>query len=159
MEVEVLYDEGCLAMGVVGNVFLGGWRDAPTMKTLLEMESVGRAVARDTGPLALLNVAFSGTPSFSNDVRRTSARLTADPDLFEICRTHVTLIAGLTGAAVRAFMNTFILLGRPPRPTKLLGSLDEALAWSLPHLRAADGPRWTEQTLRPPLQQLAELCG
>jgi hypothetical protein len=46
----------------------------------------------------------------------------------------VVTIPGFKGIAVMSFINTFLLLGRPPRPTKVFRSLEDAIAWTAPRL-------------------------
>lgn len=112
-----------------GGLLLCGWRDAPTMVQMRALAEHGRRVEKERGPLALLNVAFGGVPRFPDDVRNYAAELTRDAGLFQIGRAHVVTIPGFVGAAVGAFINTFMLLGRPPRPTKMFRDIAEAARW------------------------------
>ncbi len=123
-------------MAAYGPLFIAGWNDAPTPQTLWDLRSAGQEEEQRRGPMALLNIAFAGRPSFSDDVRRAARRLTADAQLFRTSRAHVVLLSGIPGATVRAFVNTFILLARPPVPTKMLGSVRDALRWTGQHLDA-----------------------
>lgn len=93
------------------------------------MRDHGRAFESAHGPLGLMNVAADGRPSFSDDVRRIAVELTRDPMLFQLARAHVILMTGFVGVAVRSFINTFLLLGKPPRPTRMLASVEDAAPW------------------------------
>ena len=154
-DLELIYDDAVLVMGTARNVLFGGWKDAPTVETLRTMEDAGREYARGHGPLVLFNVAYGGTPSFSEDVRKETTRLTGDPSLFQLSRAHVVQIPGFKGAAVRAFMNTFILLGRPPHPTRMLGSSQAAIDWILPVLERSTAG-WTAADLKAESDALAQ---
>ena len=78
--------------------------------------------------MAFLNVVFAGVPNFPEPVREAGARLTKDP-LFSLGRAHVVLMPGFLGVAVTSFINTFVLLGRPPFPTKIFHALPQATVW------------------------------
>ncbi|MEM6996822.1 MAG: hypothetical protein AAF721_40340 [Myxococcota bacterium] len=133
-KLSIVADRGRLVMATYGQVFVAGWSDAPTPQTLWDLRAAGQAEEEQRGPMALLNIAFSGRPSFSDDVRRAAQRLTSDASLFQVSRAHVVLIPGLPGTAVRAFINTFILLARPPKPTKMHGTILGAVQWNAKHL-------------------------
>ena len=92
------------------------------------LESEGRRAEAEAGPMAFLNVVFAGVPNFPEPVREAGARLTKDP-LFSLGRAHVVLMPGFLGVAVTSFINTFVLLGRPPFPTKIFHALPQATVW------------------------------
>src|SRR5262245_17142268 len=114
------------------DLFVCVWRDAPTGKHMTALGEIGQRVEAATGPLALLNVAIAGTPSFDDDVRKMAVAYTRDAGRFSRARAHVVTMSGLAGVAVLAFINTFLLLGRPPRPTKVFRTTDDAIRWVLP---------------------------
>ncbi len=111
------------------HVFVAVWNDAPQRAQMMALAEHGRIFESTHGPAALINIAASGTPTFSDDVRRIAIELTRDPTLFALARAHVILMTGFVGVAVRSFVNTFILLGRPPTPTRMLSSIDAAASW------------------------------
>jgi len=125
-----LYADERVSMAHVGPLFLCGWADAPTMVQMRALGQYGRQVEAVVGPMSLVNVAFGGVPKFSDEVRKISAEFTRDASLFAHSRAHVVTIPGFKGAAVMSFINTFLLLGRPPRPTKVFRALDEAVRWT-----------------------------
>lgn len=132
-------------------VFVAVWNDAPELSQMLAMAEHGRAFESAHGPAALVNIAADGKPSFSDDVRRIAVELTRDATLFQLARAHVVLMTGFTGIAVRSFINTFLLLGKPPRPTRMLASIDDASAW-LPAFLPTDS--WTPEALADAVQRL-----
>ena len=67
---------------------------------------------------------------------------------------HVILASGFTGTAVRAFMSTVILLGRPAVPNKVFSEPSAAAAWHLP-LLAQGTEAWTAAEYAALVQQLA----
>jgi len=145
-----------------GPLFVCVWRGAPTAAHMRALGEIGRRVEGESGPLALLNVAVGGVPTFDDEVRKTATAYTRDPARFARARAHVVAMTGFTGVAVLAFINTFLLLGRPPRPTKVLRSTDDAIRWILPFLPppwdservhatfAAARARLEERTAAPP---------
>ncbi|MGH1346040.1 MAG: hypothetical protein ACRBN8_31035 [Nannocystales bacterium] len=133
------------------HLFVAVWDGAPQLSQMEAMAEHGRAFESSHGPAALVNIAADGTPSFSDDVRRISVELTRDPMLFQVARAHVILMTGFAGIAVRSFINTFLLLGRPPRPTRMLASIEEAAAWLPPFLPEG---AWTPETLAESVEAL-----
>ncbi|HWB74005.1 MAG TPA: hypothetical protein VG755_03595 [Nannocystaceae bacterium] len=131
--VEVYADERVL-MCHEGALFLCGWSDAPTATQMKALGEHGRRVEAEHGPSSLINIAFGGVPKFSDEVRALAAEATADASRFQRSRAHVVMIGGFTGVAVVAFINTFVLRGKPPRPTKIFRSTDDAIAWTAPHM-------------------------
>ena len=113
------------------NVAVTVWFDAPrTSLALLEMEKVGKKLlAAHKEETALLNVIVSGTPSFSEEVRKEVTRIMADDTLFARASAHVILVEGFVGSAVRAFVSTALVLSRTTTPNKVFGDLDGAASW------------------------------
>lgn len=133
MTTTELFADDRLVIVHADEVMVCGWRDAPTPIQMRAMEEHGRAAAR-RGSVALVNVAFSGVPKFSDEVRELAAAYTRDATLFARSRAHVVMIPGFKGAAVMAFINTFVLLGRPPRPTKVFRAIAPATVFTAQHL-------------------------
>ena len=133
------------------HLFVAVWDNAPELSQMEAMAEYGRAFESGHGAAALVNIAASGRPSFSDDVRRISVELTRDPMLFQLARAHVILMTGFTGIAVRSFINTFLLLGNPPRPTRMVASIDDAAAWLSPFLPEGS---WTPETLTGSVERL-----
>jgi hypothetical protein len=121
-------------------IIVAVWDDAPQLAQMEALAKYGRAFESEKGPTALLNIAADGRPDFPDDVRRIATDLTRDPTLFQVARAHVILMSGFTGVAVRAFINTFLLIGKPPKPTRMLSTVNAASEW-LPQF--IEDPRWT----------------
>ncbi len=119
-------------------LFLAVWFNAPTPVQMEAFAKYGWAHERALPNGGLLsNLAVRGTPTFDEQVRRQAAELTADPELFRIARSHTILMDGLKGVAVRAFVQTFLLLGRPPRPTKVFDTVEHGAEWMAEQLRSS----------------------
>lgn len=129
------------------NVQVNVWADAPTVE---QMRAFGRAGAaharRHPGGAALLNLITSGTPSFSEAVRDETVRLMKLPDVYRLGAAHLVLLAGFKGTAVRAFLSTVMLLGRPPVPNKVFGDAESAAAWMMP-LLAPGAEAWSPEEI------------
>jgi hypothetical protein len=113
------------------NVAVAAWFDAPRVKLeLLEMEKVGkRLLAQYKEETALFNVIVSGTPSFSEEVRKEVTRITSDDALFARASAHVLLVEGFVGSAVRAFVSTALVISRTTTPNKVFADFEAAAAW------------------------------
>lgn len=125
-------------------LFVAVWDDAPQLEQMLRLGEHGRAFESEHGPVGLLNIAAAGRPRFSDDVRKIAADYTRDGTLFQSARAHVILMTGFAGVAVRAFVNTFLLLGNPPVPTRMFSSLESATEWLPQHLGQT---RWSGQSI------------
>jgi len=139
-----LFRDDRVALYGLEHLFFAVWEDAPRMEQMRALAEHGRRFEEAHGPLALMNIAAAGTPKFPDDVRRIAAEFTADPSLFQLARAHVILMTGFVGVAVRAFINTFILLGKPPRPTRMLPSIEAASQWLPQHIQQ---DRWTPEAI------------
>ena len=148
-ELAELYRDERLSLHAVGAVFVARWVNAPRLPQMDALEAHGRAwEAEIPGGCALVNVVLDGRPEFSNAVRARAAALTADAALFARCRVHAVLLGGFAGVAVQMFTNTFLLLGRPPKPSAAVRTLEHACAFVQPHLDAVDwAPPRLGQTL------------
>ena len=126
------------------NVAVVVWFDAPRVKReLLEMEKVGKKIfAQYKESTALFNVIVSGTPSFSEEVRKEVMRITSDDTLFALASAHVLLLQGFVASAVRAFVSTALVLSRTTTPNKVFADVEGAAAWVM--TRVEKGPVvWT----------------
>ena len=113
------------------NVAVAAWFEAPrTSVELLEMEKVGKKLlSQYKEETALFNVIVSGTPSFSEEVRKEVTRITSDDTLFAKASAHVLLVEGFVGSAVRAFVSTALVLSRTKTPNKVFADVDGAATW------------------------------
>lgn len=135
--LPIAYEDDVLVMARVDGLGLVGWRDAPRLEHIHQWHDLGRELARShPGASACLDVVLRGTPRFTEEVRHASQALASDPRIFPNGFAHVVLVGGLPGSAVRAFINTVILVARPPVPAKVFGEVRSAAAWLHPRMRA-----------------------
>lgn len=142
LEPQILARDGTLSLIAVRNVLFAVWREAPTLRHLEKLFEQTQAT-RSQWPKggALVDLILTGTPRFSNEVRKEAVRqFRAEPR--DLCSAHVILLRGLSGVAVRAFFNGVIMLARPVAPAGVFSSQDEAAKWMMPHM-ARGTPSWT----------------
>jgi hypothetical protein len=140
---DILYTDPTLQLAAHRNLFIMAWSDAPNARQMREIERLGLAHGKQHPEgAAALDLILSGTPKFSEEVRKEAVRLNRHPDLFKLAFCDAVLLSGLTGAAVRAFLSTVTLMSKPLKPTKIVGDLRDAAAFLAP-LLAVGGQRWT----------------
>lgn len=128
------------------SVAIIGWRDAPTADHIREWHRIGREIAKAyPGAGACFNIVLKGTPRFSDDMRQATEKFAADDRVFELGTAHVILMPGLAGTAVRAFIQTILLVTRSATPTKVVRTIEDGVAWMAPKL-APHG--WTAAALQ-----------
>ena len=154
-ELETVHTDSTLRIVISRNVQANVWSNAPTVEQMRLFGRVGvaqmRPHPRGTG---LLNLIVGGTPSFSEAVRAETVKLVKQPGIFSLGAAHLVLVGGFTGTAVRAFLSTVLLLGRPPCPNKVFGDPETAAAWLAP-LLAQGAERWSQAELIALVAQLA----
>lgn len=155
-ELETVHADSTLRIVIARNVQVNVWSNAPTLEQMHVFGRTGVAHARQhprgTG---LINLIVRGTPSFSEPVRAEAVKLVKQSEIFSLCAAHVILLGGLASTAVRAFMNTAILLGRPTRPNKVFSEPETAIAWLAPLLARGAEP-WSHAELAALMAQLAK---
>ncbi|MFW6067895.1 MAG: hypothetical protein ACOC97_06130 [Myxococcota bacterium] len=146
--LRTLYEDDTLRVVVEGNMAVAVWTGAPSVDQLRRLHG-GLNVLRSENPDggAFMNVVVGGTPRFSNEVREEAARITQDTGPTDRGTAHVVLIEGMAGAAVRAFIGTMTLMGRPKIPTKTFGDLTSAADWLLARLEGIPGTAWSRESL------------
>lgn len=143
-ELETVHTDATLRIVTARNVQVNVWSNAPTLEQMRVFGRVGAALARQHARgSALINVIVGGTPSFSEPVRDETVKLMKQAELYNLGSAHIILVSGFTGTAVRAFMSTAILLGRPHRPNKVFGEPEAAAAWLAPLLAPGAEP-WSQ---------------
>lgn len=146
--LEIRYDDPTLRVAVIHNLTVAQWRDAPTLGQMRALDRIDVAKRRlVTGGVAFLNVIVEGVPRFTDEVREEAARQTAGRSGRDLAAAHLVLIGGLTGAAVRAFLSTVFLLGRPKFPTKVFSDVAECARWLAPLISEAGGRQWTSDQI------------
>lgn len=153
-ELETVHTDSTLRIVTTRNVQVNIWSNAPALEQMRVFGRVGAALARQhprgTG---LINLMMRGTPSFSEPVRAEVVKLVKQEVLFSLGGAHIILLGGLAGTAVRTFMNTAILLGRPRRPNKVFQEAETAVAWLAPLLARGAEP-WSHAELAALIAQL-----
>jgi hypothetical protein len=156
MEAEIVYEDAILRIAQHRNLVIIAWDNAPTLEHLATCERAARASNRlNPDGIGLMCLMLDrGIPRFTDDVREEVARFNRSPSLFPLGVANVMLMGGIAGIAVRAFVNTAALLGRPAVPTKAFSDLTEATDWLAPRLRTASAPRWNPSNVRALAQAL-----
>ncbi len=144
----MLHDEPLFGLAIRRNVALALWRDAPRLEWF-------RAIRDKTWPYAArwpqgaawINLIVSGTPLFSEEVRREAAEVSKRDDIYGLGTAHIITLEGFKGTATRAFLNTIFLLARAKTPTKVFATPEEAAPWLVSRL----GDDWT-------VEEIVDLC-
>lgn len=139
---EIIHDDGKLRLAVSRNLLVVVWYDAPEVQQLRAFHKAGLALATKLGdPPAYFSVVVAGKPRFTDEVRAELVRIMRDP-VQPRAVAHSIELGGLMGTAVRAFLNTAMLLARPRTPQKLFGDRLAAAAWAAQQL-SAGREAWT----------------
>ena len=127
--LETVHADAVLRIVVSRNIQVNLWLDAPQPEQVRVFSRTGAVQARrHPRGAALVNLMVSGTPSFSEEVRDGIVKLMKEPDTFRLGAAHVVLLDGFSGTAVRAFLSTVMLIGRPPIPNKVFGDAESAIS-------------------------------
>ncbi|MCZ7678143.1 MAG: hypothetical protein M5U28_04950 [Sandaracinaceae bacterium] len=147
----IIHEDGTLRQAYCRNVHVVAWYDAPSLEQMHAYGAAAKALsARWEGKSALMNIVVTGVPRFSSEVREAAAEYTRE-GAHTVGAAHIILVGGLLGSSVRAFLSTAMLLGRPPNPTKVFGSIDEAALWMGRNLAERSAEAWDPS-------ELAEVC-
>lgn len=112
------------------NALLVGWWHAPTEEQVRIMLRALRSVSRAYPRKHLLwNAIISGSPIFSEPVRKQLSAATMDPTLQGLATGHVILLGGFPGAATRAFLGAVTLASKSKTPTRVFGDVKTAAQW------------------------------
>jgi hypothetical protein len=140
---EIVHEAARVRIGTSRNLFVAAWYDAPEVEDLRAGLRAGVALAgKRRGDAVHLHVALSGTPRFGDDVRAELVRSLRDPRVQAQATAFSVELAGLAGAATRAFLSTALLLSRTDTPHKVFGDRRAAAAWMVPALTKG-GEAWS----------------
>ncbi|MFO0615665.1 MAG: hypothetical protein U0414_23930 [Polyangiaceae bacterium] len=143
--LTVVFEDAATSMVFAENLALVVWRNAPTSDHVRRWHRFALDHARGPhAPGACVDIIVNGTPSFTDEMRQETNRFAGDPKVFPRGMSHVVLMGGLAGSAVRAFIGTVMLLVKPPAPAKVFGDFDAASRWMQPLL----GPSWSVAEIR-----------
>lgn len=144
---ETVHADATLRIVVARNLQVNVWTSAPDIEQMRVFGRTGIALARrHPRGVALVNVMSSGKAIFSEEVRDETVKMMKTVDSYRLGSAHIVLAGGFTGTAVRAFMSTVMLLGRPPSPNKVFGDIESAAAWLVPQL-AQGAETWSRADL------------
>lgn len=150
---EILHEDKILRVATRKNVVLAVWNDVPTVTQIRAFQRASELVAkRGQKDELLLSTVVRGVPKFTEDVRDEMVRMVKNRSLYPLGTTHLILLDGMAGTAVRAFLSTVKLLSRLPTPTGVFSKTDEALLWSLDRLRGSQ-QRWAYSELKDALDE------
>ncbi len=145
--VTVVERGAVVRMGYSRNLLVAEWFGMMDIAHVRAMHREMKGIAgRYPRQLGMFNVIAAGKPNFPEDVRGALTQLLADKDLHGCGAAHVILLDGMAGVAVRAFISTVVLLGRPPTPQRIFAGPSAAAAWFAPQL-SAGGQAWTAEDI------------
>ena len=131
----------------VERVLFALWEVVPTMASMRRLQVAGDR-HRDTlngRKQVFVNVVEGGIPNFTDEVRKEAVRHAQRSAPWRLATAHIVLIPGMRGVAVRSFMSTMLLLGKPPVPTRVFNDMTQAAQWLAAAL--ADDSTWTSALL------------
>ncbi len=141
------YEDATCRIVVDRNVGVISWREAPNLIQLRAHDRIGKQLARSykAGTL-LVSLVHSGTPNFTPEVTDETKRILAQRPFYDLGVARVLLVGGLGGVAARAFLSTALLVSRSPRPTRVFGTVPDAVEWCCAMLRNGD-VKWAPNEL------------
>ncbi len=152
-EMDIVYEDAKSRQVVVRNMHLAGWFDAPNVDQMHEWGRQALAVKqRNPKGTGLMNLIVSGTPAFSAEVRAAVKDYT-ERAVHDVGAAHIVLVRGLLASAVRGFLGTAMLLGRPKNPTKVFGELGPAATWMATNAQSLGAVRWDADALQAACQR------
>lgn len=160
MQLQVLHEDSALRIGAVGPLLMISWSDVPSLAQVQQLSSVETSYREGAGcaKLVVVNLILGGSldnvPRFTDEVRTEAARHIRRQAPWRAGAAHVIRLTGMRGVAVRAFLNTVVLVASPSAPTRVFADLDTAAPWLAPLL---PGDPWTAAQVLAALQQVAEM--
>src|SRR2546428_8586344 len=116
--MDIVHDDGALRLGVLRNLVIGVWREAPTVAQLRLVDTQARR-AGSVAPVGYINAILSGSGRFPPEVRAEVARHARDSTLARAGIAHLVLLPGWQGPAARAFVRGAIALAQSPYPNRV----------------------------------------
>lgn len=141
-----VFEDATTSMLFAENLAFVVWRSAPSADHVRRWHRFALDHGRGPhAPGACVDIILQGTPSFSDEMRRETQRFASDAKVFPRGMSHVVLMGGLAGSAVRAFIGTIMLIAKPVAPAKVFGDFDAASPWMQKLLLPT---RWTAPEIR-----------
>ncbi len=150
--VHEVYRDDAVSLYRGRGVLIARWIGAPTMEQAVVLDTYASAAKGDDAP-GFLNIILDieGKPDFSAEFRTYATRVTGDPAWYPRFRAHVILLEGLGAIGIQMFVQTMLMVAKPPVPTAAFRDCDAACEWALPLLADAG---WTSERL---LQAMAQI--
>ncbi len=154
----ITHEDADLRVAQSQNLVVAVWREAPSSLTQMHtIEALNESTRKEhPAGAGYVNVIVAGTPRFSKEIRDDAARQTRETPENALASAHVVLVGGLTGVAVRSFLSTMLLVGRPKVPSKVFGDIKSAAAWTAEKLSGPGRIRWVAAELEELLVHLAD---
>ncbi len=125
---QLVHADSTLVLVESGALLVAVWWDAPRAD---QMNTVNRAASalrrRFPGKTGYAQFVIEGTPRFSSEVRKQAAEQTGAHA--GLGTAHVIEIAGLAGAAARAFLSALMLLTQRDKPVRVFSDPRDAATW------------------------------
>jgi hypothetical protein len=128
VNVQIVHDDGALRLGVLRNLVIGVWREAPTVEQLRTVDDRARLASKD-GPIGYINAILAGSGNFPPEVRAEVTRQARDASLPRAGVAHLVLLPGWKGPAARAFVRAAITLAHAPAPNRVFRDAEHCADW------------------------------
>ena len=138
------------------NLMTGIWRrfgvtmfeGKVTVEDMAKMEAVGvQWLKKNPGKVVEMVVIHPSETRMTSEERTRMARVIKRWEDSRVASATVILATGLTGSMHRSVLTGFQLLVPPPHPTKVFGTVAEALTWLSPFVVELCGVEATHQKL------------
>ncbi len=140
MKFEVLIQLPTMLTGVWRGVGVHAFEGRVTIDEMARIEVAGSVWHKQNpGKVVELDVIFQSDARLNAEER---ARMAAIIKRWEGARTAsatVVLASGLAGSMHRSIITGMQMLAPPPHPTKVFGSIPDAVGWLTPHVQAVCG--------------------
>ncbi len=125
------------------NLMAGIWRrfgvhmfeGKVTVEDMAKMEAVGvQYLKKNPGKLVEMVVIYPSDTRMTAEERERMARVIRRWEDCRVASATVILATGLVGSMHRSVLTGLQFLARPPHPTKVFGTIPDALAWLSPYI-------------------------
>jgi hypothetical protein len=146
------------------NMTTGMWRHfgvhafegTVTLEDMMHIEAAGdRWHRKNPGKVVEMVIIFASEARLSGEERTRMVRIIKRWESIRTASATVVLATGLTGSMHRSVLTGLQMLAPAPHPTKVFGSVRDAVAWITPHVQALCGAETRPEDL---LAAIEELC-
>lgn len=103
-----------------------------------------------------LVIVLPSSARMSPEERNRMAQLMRRSERERIASATVILAEGLRGAVHRSVLTGLMMIAPPPHPTKVFSTIEDGMAYLLPHLRMLPGPALAADEIVRAVQELYE---